>query len=630
MRRAAHERAAHERAMTRDDDEDDDDAMRDDESLMAALERRRSTASDEDARGGIGGFDGFDDDGASTSTAARADAAVEAYGMMVETPPNESASKRAAARRRLRRLFNVPEDETLVADYMCALHSKILLQGKMYVFENYVCFYSNVFGYMKKRTIPFSRITLINRAKTAMVFPNAIEITYDGKTDFFTSFIFPEKSFNVICHEWVRASHYGKLNAMNVKRLSKLYDNEDHDKDVVEDAAEDSPRDVATARRSSEESEQSTPEHLNVEQKIQEIENDDDDDDDDGVGAEDIVGDFGNIPLARLPGKAPSDSPSLINLYSGDVDCSVEDFFLVAWSNKSRHDVQPKISQALEQTQVKITDWFEKRAIGCVREMVVTVPVRQTFGPKSTRCHQTQSYAVYDDNVFVLNTSQVQTDIPYGDYFRVEARWVLRPLGPKKCALSVGTEVIFTKSTMMKGLIVSSVIDESKVQVAKMIEIYMRKINPKQKVARAPSDVPEFVDVSKLRIPDASRDAVWSMLVATKNFVQQTSAAPEIDLKKASPWRKTCFFCSRAARIVLIIVCVLLFHTALSMSTEFVFGGVAERIFGWHPTRVYDEARYWEAKSKILNNELVYLERRLGYLIDEIEVAKAAMASAAK
>ena len=66
------------------------------------------------------------------------------------------------------------------------------------------------------------------------------------------------------------------------------------------------------------------------------------------------------------------------------------------------------------------------------------------------------------------------------------------------------------------------------------------------------------------------------------------------------------------------------------MSTEFVFRGVAERVFGLRPTRVYDEAKYWEAKSKILNNELVSLERRLGYLVDEIEVAKAAMASAAK
>lgn len=123
------------------------------------------------------------------------------------------------------------------------------------MFENYVCFYSNVFGYMKKRMILFSRIMLINRVKMVMVFLNVIEITYDGKMDFFILFIFFEKLFNVICYEWVWVLYYGKLNVMNVKRFLKLYDNEDYDKDVVEDVAEDSSRDVATARRSSEESE---------------------------------------------------------------------------------------------------------------------------------------------------------------------------------------------------------------------------------------------------------------------------------------------------------------------------------------------------------------------------------------
>jgi hypothetical protein len=182
---------------------------------------------------------------------------------------------------------------------------------------------------------------------------------------------------------------------------------------------------------------------------------------------------------------------------------------------------------------------------------------------------------------------------------------------------------------MMKGLIVNSVIDESKVQVTKMIEIYMQKINPKPKLARKPSNVPEFVDVSKLQIPDASRDVVWNMLVATKNFVQASSSAPEIDLKKACLWKKTCFFCSRGARIMLIVTCVLLFHTALSMSTAFVFGGVAEKVFGWYPVHAYDEVKYWESKSRILNKELVSLERRVGYLVDEIEIAKAAMAAAA-
>ena len=35
--------------------------------------------------------------------------------------------------RKLARLFDLPEEEALVTEYMCALHSKILLQGKMYV-----------------------------------------------------------------------------------------------------------------------------------------------------------------------------------------------------------------------------------------------------------------------------------------------------------------------------------------------------------------------------------------------------------------------------------------------------------------------------------------------------------------
>ena len=34
---------------------------------------------------------------------------------------------------------------------MCALYKKILLQGKMFVFDSYICFHANVFGYVKKK-----------------------------------------------------------------------------------------------------------------------------------------------------------------------------------------------------------------------------------------------------------------------------------------------------------------------------------------------------------------------------------------------------------------------------------------------------------------------------------------------
>ena len=62
----------------------------------------------------------------------------------------------------LRRLFKLPESEVFVEEYLCALYKKILLQGRMYVFQNHVCFYSNVFGYTKVKTIALKDVTIVN------------------------------------------------------------------------------------------------------------------------------------------------------------------------------------------------------------------------------------------------------------------------------------------------------------------------------------------------------------------------------------------------------------------------------------------------------------------------------------
>ena len=61
-----------------------------------------------------------------------------------------------------------PQDEVLVEEYLCALYKKILLQGRMYLFSNYVCFYSNVFGYQKKKVIALKNVTIINKAKVRL------------------------------------------------------------------------------------------------------------------------------------------------------------------------------------------------------------------------------------------------------------------------------------------------------------------------------------------------------------------------------------------------------------------------------------------------------------------------------
>ena len=111
----------------------------------------------------------------------------------------------------LRKLFKLPDDEVLIEEYLCALYKKILLQGRMYLFRNYVCFYSNVFGYQKNKVIPLKDVTIVRRAYTVKVVPNAIEIVRNGKCEFFTSFIFPDRAYRNITNAWKECSQYAKI-----------------------------------------------------------------------------------------------------------------------------------------------------------------------------------------------------------------------------------------------------------------------------------------------------------------------------------------------------------------------------------------------------------------------------------
>jgi hypothetical protein len=47
----------------------------------------------------------------------------------------------------------------------------------MYVTNRYLCFYSDLFGLDKKIKIPLSHIKAINKENTAMVIPNALNVT---------------------------------------------------------------------------------------------------------------------------------------------------------------------------------------------------------------------------------------------------------------------------------------------------------------------------------------------------------------------------------------------------------------------------------------------------------------------
>ncbi|KAL0812209.1 hypothetical protein Bca101_068652 [Brassica carinata] len=138
-----------------------------------------------------------------------------------------------------RQLFRLPADEVLVQDFNCACQESILLQGHMYLFIHYICFYSNIFGYETKKIIPFADISCVKRAKTAGIFPNAIEILAGGKKYFFASFLSRDEAFKLIHDGWVE---YGCA----VKSQAQIQDSFSESNNQVNDGVVQSTLDLAS------------------------------------------------------------------------------------------------------------------------------------------------------------------------------------------------------------------------------------------------------------------------------------------------------------------------------------------------------------------------------------------------
>nr|XP_043874033.1 protein Aster-A-like isoform X1 [Solea senegalensis] len=105
-----------------------------------------------------------------------------------------------------RKLFKkLPDTERLIVDYSCALQKDILLQGRLYLSENWLCFYSNIFRWETTITILLRDVTSMTKEKTAKLIPNAIQICTDNEKHFLTSFGARDRSFMMIFRLWQNA-----------------------------------------------------------------------------------------------------------------------------------------------------------------------------------------------------------------------------------------------------------------------------------------------------------------------------------------------------------------------------------------------------------------------------------------
>lgn len=91
---------------------------------------------------------------------------------------------------------------TKIVAYACALNRDILIQGRMYLGERHVCFYANILGWITSVVISLKDVVSIEKRSTALVFPNAIQISTLHHRYFFASFMFREDAHNRLIATW--------------------------------------------------------------------------------------------------------------------------------------------------------------------------------------------------------------------------------------------------------------------------------------------------------------------------------------------------------------------------------------------------------------------------------------------
>ncbi|XP_034905636.1 protein VASCULAR ASSOCIATED DEATH 1, chloroplastic isoform X5 [Populus alba] len=336
----------------------------------------------------------------------------------------DSQSPAAARSEEYRQLFRLPPEEVLVQDFNCAYQGSILLQGHMYLFVHYICFYSKIFGFETKKIIPFHEVTSVKRAKTAGIFPNAIEVFTGGKKYFFASFLSRDEALNLIKDGWLQHGNGSNLIAEQQDLIS-VPSGLDNGLVVIEKVNSfkqtselDSPesRQKATAPLPDSEFSPSVEKgsvsiiQIQVADELEQ-----------GV---ELVRNTDSSSSATLAWNvenfnAPQIRESFKEVGQTKFPIKVQEFFYLFFSDDAAKFVESFHSRCGDK-DFRCSLWYIDDKFGHARDVSFQHPIKIYFGAKFGSCQEVQKFRVYRNSHLIIETSQEISDVRFGDCFRVE------------------------------------------------------------------------------------------------------------------------------------------------------------------------------------------------------------------
>ncbi|XP_054478505.1 protein Aster-C isoform X2 [Anoplopoma fimbria] len=396
-----------------------------------------------------------------------------------------------------KKLFKeLPESERLLVDYPCALQRDILLQGRLYLAENWLCFYSNVFR-GTKIILTLKDIMTMTREKTARLIPNAIQICTSTEKFFFTSFSAREKSYQGVFRMWQNTLLDKPLTSLELWQMVKQHYGNDlglshEEMESLQMAAESRMQTSLTVRPGGDDGlvrlERPPSLRLNgVEPGPLETSSPQGEDFPSPLGSQNspITDDSRSTPsLRRSP--APSldrlapervSKHSSLDLNANENDGSeqtgsesIEDVEERVglpqvqgrlYLNKVFHISASKMFELLftdssftrrfmnvrKTTNASFTAWQKDAAGNMKRSLNYTVTISNPLiGKFSTATENQTLYKESRDGQYYLVDSEVFThDVPYHDYFYIQNRYYIISSSKRKCRLRVYTDVKYKK-----------------------------------------------------------------------------------------------------------------------------------------------------------------------------------------
>ncbi|TID14907.1 hypothetical protein CANINC_004578 [Pichia inconspicua] len=369
---------------------------------------------------------------------------------------------------------NLPSDEILVDDFTCAYRKDILIHGKLYLTNHYICFHSNIIGMVTHLAIPLNSILKIQKRKTLGI-PNAIEFSNLHNKYIFASFISRDQVYDLIHKVW-------RMNCIN---------SNNSDLDVEEEELDSVYTDSINTT-------------------------DDDDDEDDGESDPSdkrLSYSLSKQPTQNTSDTSFSDTENMVK-DDGEENTDKKDdntFNGIPMEGPKTHP-ETSIGYTIESGETKITDEVIKAPMGVVFSLLfgddVTfmknlLKVQKNFdigdipkfsnnkrvyryvkpvnggpvGPKQTKCIVEETIEKKDFDKYCLVVQSTESpDVPSGNSFKVRTKIFLSWAPNNSTRLFIVTMVVWTGKSWIKGAVERGAIYGQKDALATLVSELRKKI----------------------------------------------------------------------------------------------------------------------------------------------------------